>query len=77
MELCLPKKTFQARWSKRCILTRRTRPNEGFIGYGAAKAVGPVTLKSLPYLSFTNEVLSKGKADVFHEGGLEFEPNFA
>ena len=31
-----PKKTFQARRAKRCILTRRARPNEGFMGYGAA-----------------------------------------
>ena len=33
--LCLPKKTFQARRAKRCILTRRVRPKEGFLGYGA------------------------------------------
>ena len=30
------KKTFQARRAKRCILTRRARPKEGFLGYGAA-----------------------------------------
>ena len=31
-----PQKTFQARRAKRCILTRRARPKEGFFGYGAA-----------------------------------------
>ena len=31
-----PQKTFQARKAKRCILTRRARPKEGFLGYGAA-----------------------------------------
>ena len=37
---------------KRCILTRRARPKEGFLGYGAAYAMEPVIIKSLPYLSF-------------------------
>ena len=46
----------RAKW---CILNHRARSNEGFLGYGAAKVVGPITIKSLPYLSFTNEVLSK------------------
>ena len=31
-----PQKTFQARKAKRCILTRRARPKEGFLRYGAA-----------------------------------------
>ena len=31
-----PQKTFQARRAKRCILTRRARPMEGFFLYGAA-----------------------------------------
>ena len=53
-----PQKTFQVCKAKRCILTRRARLKDGFLGYGAVKDVGPVTLKSLPYLSFTNEVFS-------------------
>ena len=77
MELCLPKKTFQARRAKRCILTRRARPKEGFLGFGVAYAVGPVTLKSLPYLSLPMKSCLGGKAKVFPEGGLEFEPNCA
>ena len=31
-----PRKTFQVRRAKRCILTHRASPKVGFLGYGAA-----------------------------------------
>ena len=54
-----PQKNLSSSRTKQCILNRRARPKEGFLGYGTVKAVGSVTLKSLPYLSFPNEVLSE------------------
>ena len=50
------------------ILTRRARPKEGFPRYGVAKAVGPVTLKSLPYLSLPMKSCPGGKVEVFPRG---------
>ncbi|KAK4379223.1 hypothetical protein RND71_001085 [Anisodus tanguticus] len=72
--MCSPKKSLHTRRAKRCILIRRARPEVGFSRVWGRNAVGPVTLKSLPYHSLVRLGSSIGYQGGYLENGQGSNP---